>query len=75
MAPRECGTCSKAALWLVDQLAASRACRTYALFRRCSAHVVVLQLSRLLRSFVGLGGQDERRSLSGPKRRAPNETP
>src|SRR3954463_16409285 len=30
-----------------------------------SAHVVVLQLSRLLRSFVGLGGPDEWRSLPG----------
>src|SRR3954454_10552908 len=30
-----------------------------------SAHVVVLQLSRLLRSFVGLVGPDEWRSLPG----------
>src|SRR5512133_209944 len=35
-----------------------------------SAHVVVLQLSRLLRSFVGLGEPDEWRSLPGPGRRA-----
>jgi hypothetical protein len=33
-----------------------------------SAHVVVLQLSRLLRSFVGLGGPDEWRSLPGQDR-------
>src|SRR3954469_9855246 len=32
---------------------------------RGSAHVVGLQLSRLLRSFVGLGGPDEWRSLPG----------
>jgi hypothetical protein len=32
------------------------------------AHVVVLQLSRLLRSFVGLGGRDESRSLPGQDR-------
>ena len=32
------------------------------------AHVVVLQLSRLLRSFVGLGGPDELRSLPGQDR-------
>src|SRR3954471_10858921 len=33
-----------------------------------SAHGVVLQLSRLLRSFVGLGGPDEWRSLPGQGR-------
>src|SRR3954468_22895366 len=33
-----------------------------------SAHVVVLQLSRLLRSFVGLVGPDEWRSLPGQDR-------
>jgi hypothetical protein len=35
-----------------------------------SAQVVVLQLSRLLRSFVGLVGPDEWWSLPGPERRA-----
>src|SRR3569623_1936989 len=34
-----------------------------------SAHVVELQLSRLLRSFVGLVGPDEWRSLPGRQRR------